>query len=330
MSELVSWVIGRGGLLGGAVESAFAAAGRTWSPVFHFDWTNCAKAQEQLVSACHLFAETVGDSPWQIAWCAGPGVTASSSNSLAQETNYLEHLLEGIAHAFEGIRLGHGSFFLASSAGGLYGSSEGSPINEESPLVPLTPYGMNKLAQESLVHAWSDTTGIPVFIGRISNLYGPRQNPLKSQGLITQVCLRALTRRPLILHVPSDTIRDYIYADDAGRVISRGLSRLKEAQAGLESERVVIKIVASESPVTVNYVLALVRSILKRPISVLVANAPTRVSQSQHLRFSSLVWPDLNQCAVVSLPEGIRFVVNGLLASISHGVFQRYLFPSYD
>jgi len=47
-------------------------------------------------------------------------------------------------------------------------------------------------------------------VGRMSNLYGPGQNLKKVQGLISQMCLRVLTRQPLVLYVPLDTIRDYL------------------------------------------------------------------------------------------------------------------------
>ena len=54
-------------------------------------------------------------------------------------------------------------------------------------------------------------------IGRFSNLYGPGQNLGKLQGLISRLALSAVTRQPINIFVPLDTIRDYVYVDDAAQ-----------------------------------------------------------------------------------------------------------------
>jgi len=49
-------------------------------------------------------------------------------------------------------------------------------LNEEDPLVPSSPYGVSKLAQEMLAaHAGS---GVDVVVARAFNHFGPRQDPL--------------------------------------------------------------------------------------------------------------------------------------------------------
>jgi UDP-glucose 4-epimerase len=325
MSQVISWVVGRGGLLGGAVETAIAKQGQVWHPPFDINWSEFRLAQDQLQSACRSFAETSGPSSWQIAWCAGPGISTTSSRSLTQETQHITLLLNEIARAFGPTRLQSGALFLSSSAGGVYGASPAAPHDEGSLLLPATPYGFNKVAQESLVSRWNRETGVPVLIGRISNLYGPRQNPFKGQGLITQVCLHTLTRRPLILRVPMDTIRDYIYAEDAGCLISRALTRLRDEQA---SHSVVVKIVASHRPVTIGYIFAQVRLVLKRPLTVLVANAAETKQEPRDLRLVSTIWADLDRCQTTSLPEGIRTVVNGLMVMTSRGRFAMQAFAT--
>src|SRR4051812_9511101 len=50
------------------------------------------------------------------------------------------------------------------------------PLTEEHPLVPASPYGLSKLAQE-LVGARSSAGSVRVTIGRAFNHVGPRQNP---------------------------------------------------------------------------------------------------------------------------------------------------------
>jgi nucleoside-diphosphate-sugar epimerase len=49
--------------------------------------------------------------------------------------------------------------------------------NEESPVEPVSPYGITKLAAEQLCRAYSVNLGLPVTILRLFSVYGPRQRP---------------------------------------------------------------------------------------------------------------------------------------------------------
>ncbi len=227
LSDTVTWVVGRGGLLGRRVESALGQRGRTWCPPGPFSWDDPVMARTQLEKSCYTFADEVRARPWQVAWCAGAGIVGSSSTELQRETEALAHLLGGLARAMGSLRMGSGQVFLASSAGGVYAGSVGAPYSEHSSERPLAPYGFNKLEQESLVRHWSNETGTPALIGRFSNIYGPGQNLSKSQGLVSQVCRRVLAHQPFVLYVPLDTIRDYIFVDDASALVAGGLDRLR-------------------------------------------------------------------------------------------------------
>ena len=85
-NSVISWVVGRGGLLGRNVELALGSRGDIWHPERSFTWQDSQAVERELAIACQGFATDIGDSPWQIAWCAGAGVVASGSTALAQET----------------------------------------------------------------------------------------------------------------------------------------------------------------------------------------------------------------------------------------------------
>jgi UDP-glucose 4-epimerase len=327
LTEAISWVVGRGGLLGRGVETVLTARGRTWHPAGRFRWEDPDEVSSQLRAACSAFAGEVGEEPWQVAWCAGAGVVGSAAGELEGETLALGYLLDALAESFALRQRARGAIFLASSAGGVYAGSPNPPFREDSPVRPLAPYGENKLKQEHLAKEWSSRAGTPILIGRISNLYGPGQNISKSQGLITTVCRRVLARQPLMLYVPLDTIRDYCYVGDAGRLVADGLERLRREAIATDgatapmSPAVVVKIIASQHPATIGTVLAQVRWVTKRPVSVMIATSANAGRQAADLRMISTVWPELDRHPVTTMSAGLRAVVNELLGMAGRGVF---------
>jgi UDP-glucose 4-epimerase len=276
-------------------------------------------AKSQIEAASADFSQTVGDAAWHIAWCAGSGVIGESRDSLNDESVLLECLLTQISHRFRGKRALKGTFFLASSAGGIYAGAEHPPFSEDSPARPTSEYGVMKLLQEELVRSFAAASRTSVLIGRITTLYGPGQNIRKRQGLISQVCLRALWRQPLILYVPLDIQRDYLYSVDAARIIASCLHRMQTASRRNGIGQLVIKNIASQRPVTVSTILAGVKKILKRPISIISGDPPGRVHHPVDLRVTSNVWRDIDQLPMTTLSEGIRSVVIDLSALIAKG-----------
>jgi UDP-glucose 4-epimerase len=316
---VISWVIGRGGLLGRNVERALGTQGAVWHPPHRFTWDDPDAVERELSVACQAFAAEVGGSSWQIAWCAGAGVVGSDASDLEKETRAFTGLLAGITEALCERGGRSGAMFLASSAGGAYAGATAPPFCEDSPVAPLAPYGWNKLQQESLARRWSMETATPLLVGRLSNLYGPGQNLSKSQGLITRVCVQVLSRQPLTLYVPLDTIRDYLFARDAGSLIADGLARLRLEDSPTVETPSVTKILASHQPTTVSTVLAQLRWITKRPVSVISAVSANAARQARDLRMTSAVWPELDRRPKTTLSEGMRWVLTDILDWTARG-----------
>lgn len=49
--------------------------------------------------------------------------------------------------------------------------------NEESPLEPVSPYGITKLTAENLCRAYGEKDGLPLTVCRLYSVYGPGQRP---------------------------------------------------------------------------------------------------------------------------------------------------------
>lgn len=65
--------------------------------------------------------------------------------------------------------------FLQISTSSVYGRF--ATGDETSPLAPVSPYGITKLAAEHLCHAYAANFGLPVTILRLFSVYGPGQRP---------------------------------------------------------------------------------------------------------------------------------------------------------
>jgi nucleoside-diphosphate-sugar epimerase len=65
--------------------------------------------------------------------------------------------------------------FLHISTSSVYGRF--ATGDEDTPLAPISPYGITKLAAEHLVQAYSSSFGLPSTILRLFSVYGPGQRP---------------------------------------------------------------------------------------------------------------------------------------------------------
>ena len=327
----LTWVIGRGGLLGQSLETAIRSAALKkakgdptdsadpravlWSPPEPIAWSAPSAGALELRQQAGQFLSAAGDRPWSVAWCAGAGVTGTSAHALQLELDALRETLDALADA---PHASDGAFFFASSAGGVYAGVDAPPYDESSPVRALAPYGQSKLDGEALATAWSHRSGTPLLIGRIANLYGPGQNLTKAQGLISQICRSHLTGQPLSIYVSLDTLRDYLFAPDCADLIVEGLARLRHERSAA-APRVVTKILASQRAVTIGAVLGEMRRIFKRPPRIVLGASPVSAMQARDLSLRSRVWPDLDRRTLTPLPAGIAATAADLRRTLQSG-----------
>jgi UDP-glucose 4-epimerase len=206
---------------------------------------------------------------------------------------------------------GSRAVFFASSAGGVYAGSTDPPFTEATTPAPISPYGRAKLAAERMFVDFAERERIPLLVGRISNLYGPGQNLDKPQGLVSQLCKAEATGTPLSLYVPLDTMRDYLYTDDAGAMVVDGLEAVASAGDGTH-----LKLLVSGRSVTVNEVIGEVRRVTRRRPPVVTQPSPVARFQVHDLRLRSTAWPALDGRALTPLGAGIGACLEAVNASL--------------
>jgi UDP-glucose 4-epimerase len=292
-------LVGRG-LLGARVHTDLVSTAADVRCV-SVPWSDQEAALAALLGAAGSAAEGAADGAWDLAWCAGAGVVGTSAEVLTAEVELVRRFVAELDRPPRAV-------FLASSAGGLYAGSTGLPFTEDHDPHPASPYGHAKLEIEHALAGLAER-GTRVAIARIANLYGPGQDLTKPQGLVSQLCLSRLTGRPLGVYVSVDTLRDYVYVDDAARVATAMLGRV----AGEPPGTVVVKIVGSGHATSIaGLVGAATRAFRRRPPVVYAARRNS--GQVRDLRFRSLVWTDLDALVSTPLLVGLRATAAGVEA----------------
>jgi NAD dependent epimerase/dehydratase len=92
-----------------------------------------------------------------------------------------------------------------------YGTAQYTPIDEEHPLQPQSPYSASKIGADCLADSFYRSFGTPVATIRPFNTYGPRQSP---RAVIPTIILQALAGLPELRLGSLEPIRDFNYVSD--------------------------------------------------------------------------------------------------------------------
>jgi len=142
----------------------------------------------------------------------------------------------GSINLFElSINYGVRRIIFSSTGGALYGEPEKLPASEDTPIEPLSPYGVAKYCAEnylnyfkrlyelrdrhaSLRSAHDDkeerSVGIERVILRYANVYGPRQDPLGEAGVVAIFAGKILKGEKPVIYGDGNQTRDYVFVED--------------------------------------------------------------------------------------------------------------------
>lgn len=116
------------------------------------------------------------------------------------------------------LKIGAYKTLIHTSSSEAYGTAQYSPMDENHPTDPTTPYAAGKAAADLMVHSFYKVLGLDISIVRPFNNYGPRQNAVGSLAAIIPATARRIKEggRPIV-EGDGEQTRDFIYVGDTVR-----------------------------------------------------------------------------------------------------------------
>ena len=187
--------------------------------------------------------------------------------------------------------------FIHISSSEVYGTALKSPMDEDHPLNPMSPYAAAKAGADRLVYSYMQTYDFPAVIVRPFNNYGPCQHLEKA---IPNFIVSALQDQPLTLHGSGESSRDWIYVEDTCEALCRIMHADKEKVVGETIN------LGTGIDTSVNAIAKKILNILDLPESRIkyVTDRPGQVSR--HISSREKAKRLLNWETSVSLDEGLE------------------------
>lgn len=110
-----------------------------------------------------------------------------------------------------------------SSGGAVYGEQETFPAPETHRIMPESVYGLSKRVGELYLEFWSRVWGVTSTALRLSNVYGPRQNPHGEAGVVAIFCERLLAGKSITVNGTGKQTRDFVYVEDVAEAVGRAV-----------------------------------------------------------------------------------------------------------
>ena len=185
-------------------------------------------------------------------------------------------------------------FIFSSTGGALYGEPDKLPADESTPALPLSPYGISKLATENYVRYHSKNHGFGHVILRYANVYGERQNPGGEAGVVGIFCENILSGKPCLIFGDGEQTRDYVHVSDVSQVNLLATSLKEEGTFNIGT--------SIES--SVNHIVRILGEVTKTEFKIV--HEKERPGEVRRINLDcSLAAEKLGWSAQLSLPEGL-------------------------
>lgn len=123
------------------------------------------------------------------------------------------------------VRYGVKKVIYSSSGGAIYGEPTYLPCDEYHPINPLSNYGVSKYTVEKYLQVYKENFDLNYTILRLSNVYGPRQDPYGEAGVAAIFSMGMIEDKDLVINGAGDQERDFLFIVDLVQAIAKALDR---------------------------------------------------------------------------------------------------------
>lgn len=124
--------------------------------------------------------------------------------------------------------------FLASG-GSCYGVQDVYPAPETHAIRPESIYGLSKWVGERFLEFWSRIWGISYTSLRLSNVYGPRQNPHGEAGVVAIFSERLLAGKDITVNGSGEQTRDFVYVGDVADAAAKAVQSRTQGEFNIST-----------------------------------------------------------------------------------------------
>ena len=133
---------------------------------------------------------------------------------------YLDSNIRGMKRLVDASVHAGTNHFIQASTSSVYGAN--ATGDESAPTLPVSPYGVTKLAGEHLLRAYSEAFDLPFTILRYFSIYGPRQRPDMAYRIF---CENLLQGKPITIFGDGLQSRSNTFVSDCVSATVAALNR---------------------------------------------------------------------------------------------------------
>ncbi|MFH1967330.1 MAG: NAD-dependent epimerase/dehydratase family protein [Patescibacteria group bacterium] len=137
-----------------------------------------------------------------------------AGESVQEPQKYLETNVMGTLNVLEAMTKNKIRNFIFSSSAAIYGEPLRVPIKEDDRTLPISPYGVTKLAMEGLLSTYVALHGLTGVALRYFNLYGPGEHHQPETHAIPRFINQVIHGQPVTVWGDGKHLRDYVYIGD--------------------------------------------------------------------------------------------------------------------
>lgn len=154
--------------------------------------------------------------------------------SVLQPVGSCHHNVVGFLNVLDCARQAKVERMVYASSAAVYGTPTALPLDENSTVAPISPYGLEKSIDDQYARLFHGLYGFSAIGMRYFNVYGPRQDPSSQYaGVISKFAAAITTGAPLRIFGDGGQTRDFVFVKDIARMNLRALKARGAQVAGV-------------------------------------------------------------------------------------------------